>query len=135
MRELQEQLEQAQAKVEVEQEAEQEAERVRLLERQRAVEEAQRREEQKRAEAEAAKRAEAERRKQGVIRRPKACNQCVRANVTCEWPTGAIGSCLKHQTIASAAKSGAPFHCSLLARYYIQMWLHFLPQTYRADQK
>ena len=68
-------------------EAEQEAEQVRLLERQRAVEEVQRREEQKRAEAEAAKHAEAEWRKQGVIRRPKACDQCVRVNVTCEWPT------------------------------------------------
>ena len=96
MRELQEQLEQAQAEVE----AEQEAERMRLLEQQRAVEEVQRREEQKRAEAEAAKRVEAhakaERRKQGVIRRPKACDQCMRANVTCEWLTEGRAKAYNH---------------------------------------
>lgn len=88
MRELQEQLEKAQAEVE----AEQEAERVRLLERQREVEEAQRREERKRVEAEAAKRAEAhaaaERSKQGVVRHSKDCDQCRKAGVACEWQTG-----------------------------------------------
>ena len=85
MRELQEQLEQAQVKVKVEQKAE----RMYLLEQQCAVEEVQRREEQKQAEAEAAKHAEAhaevERRKQDVIQCIKVCNQCLQAKVTCEW--------------------------------------------------